>query len=189
MRGSFPAHESMPGNSGGKKALVVKLMRNLRVTAMAPTGTISLVAGTTSGIEPIFAVSYIREVLDGTKLLEAHPIFERMAREKGWHSKDLILKVAHTGSVKKVREVPPVMRKLFVTAHEVSAEWHVKIQAAFQKHTDLGVSKTVNLSATAKIEDVERVFILAHALGCKGITAYRYNSQMNQVLTLGLDEK
>ncbi len=160
----------------------IKTMRNATTTTIAPTGTISLIAGVSSGIEPLFAISFVREVMEGTKLLEVTPLFEETCRKKGFYSKALMLKVARKGSVKDIKEVPADVRKLFATSFDVEPEWHVKLQAAFQKFTDNAVSKTVNLPFKAKLEDVRKIFLLAHKLKCKGITVYRTGSKPQQVL-------
>ncbi len=178
-RGSFP---NFPGSIWEKMGY--KAMRNATVTSIAPTGTISIIAGTSSGIEPLFAVAFIRNVM-GTQLFEINPVFEQIARERGFYSMDLIAKIAKTGSVQGLSEVPPDVKRLFVTALEIAPEWHVKIQAAFQKYTDNAVAKTVNLPYHATVDDVRRVFLMAWKLKCKGITVYRYGSKAEQVLTIG----
>ncbi|MCD6464780.1 vitamin B12-dependent ribonucleotide reductase [Candidatus Bathyarchaeota archaeon] len=178
-RGSFPNFLGSIWEKMGYKA-----MRNATVTSIAPTGTISIIAGTSSGIEPLFAVAFIRNVM-GTQLFEINPVFEQIARERGFYSMDLIAKIAKTGSVQGLSEVPPDVKRLFVTALEIAPEWHVKIQAAFQKYTDNAVAKTVNLPYHATVDDVRRVFMMAWKLKCKGITVYRYGSKAEQVLTIG----
>jgi len=125
-------------------------------------------------------------VLEDTRLLEVNPLFERVARERGFYSQQLMLKVAKQGSVKGLSEVPEDVRRLFVTALEVDPEWHVRMQAAFQRHVDNAVAKTVNLRPEASMDDVRRAFMLAYELKCKGITVYRYGSKPTQVLYLGL---
>ncbi len=157
-------------------------MRNATVTTIAPTGTISIIAGTSSGIEPLFAIAYVRDVLGG--LVEVNPVFEAYAREKGFYTQKLISKIVRDGTLRNV-DLPKKVKKLFVTALEIPPEQHVKIQAAFQKYTDNAVSKTVNLPKDAKIEDVKKVYMLAWKLKCKGITVYRYGSKKKQVLYIG----
>jgi ribonucleoside-diphosphate reductase alpha chain len=159
-------------------------MRNATVTSIAPTGTISIIANTSSGIEPLFAVAFIRNVM-GTQLFEVNPLFEQIAKERGFYGMDLIAKITRTGSIRELNEVPPDVRRLFVTALEIAPEWHVRMQAAFQKYTDNAVSKTVNLPYEATIDDVRRIFIMAWKLKCKGITIYRYGSKSEQVLVVG----
>jgi len=178
-RGSFPNFEE---SRWKKKGLAH--MRNATITTVAPTGTISIIAGTSSGIEPIFAVSFIRNVMEGTKLLEVNGIFETIAKKRGFYSKDLMIKLAKVGSVRSLREIPADVRELFGTALDIQPQWHVRMQAAFQRHVHNAVSKTVNLPADATIEDVRRIFLLAHKLGCKGITVYRYGSKAEQVLSI-----
>jgi ribonucleoside-diphosphate reductase alpha chain len=179
-RGSFPSFEESVW--AGK----FDALRNATVTSIAPTGTISIIANTSSGIEPLFALAYVRQVLEDTRLLEVNPLFERVARERGFYSQQLMLKVAKQGSVKGLSEVPEDVRRLFVTALEVDPEWHVRMQAAFQRHVDNAVAKTVNLRPEASMDDVRRAFMLAYELKCKGITVYRYGSKPTQVLYLGL---
>ncbi len=180
LRGSFPNFEESIWRKRGFKS-----MRNATTTTIAPTGTISIIAGCSSGIEPLFAVSFIRSVLEGTSLLEANPVFEKMAKERGFYSQDLMLEIAKKGSVQQIDEVPSDLKKIFVTAMDIEPEWHVKMQAAFQKHVDNGVSKTVNLPHDASIEDVNSVYKLAYRLKCKGITVFRYGSKPEQVLYIG----
>jgi ribonucleoside-diphosphate reductase alpha chain len=178
-RGSFP--------NFGKSIWKDKYdaFRNATVTTIAPTGTISIIAGCSSGIEPIFAISFIRNVLGGTRLFETNPLFERTAKERGFYSAKLLEEIARTGSVQKIDGVPEDVKKLFVTALDIQPEWHVKMQAAFQKYTDNAVSKTVNLPADATIEDVRKVYDLAWKLKCKGVTVFRYGSKPEQVLYIG----
>lgn len=178
-RGSFPAFK------GSRLAQQGHKMRNATVTTIAPTGTISIVAGCSSGIEPLFAVSFVRDVLEGTRLLEVNREFERMAKARGFYSKDLMHQIARTGSVQGLTEVPADVQELFKTAHEIPVDQHVRMQAAFQKHVDNGTSKTINLPAEAPVEDVRLAFELAYKLKCKGITVYRYGSKPEQVLYLG----
>jgi len=160
-------------------------MRNATVTTIAPTGTISIIAGCSSGIEPLFAVSFMRNVLDGTKLFEVNPIFEKIAKERGFYSGPILEKIARSGSLQKIKEIPKDVRRIFVTALDIEPEWHVKIQAAFQKWTDNSVSKTINLPNKATIKDVERIYKMAWKLKCKGITVYRYGCKPEQVLYIG----
>jgi len=162
-----------------------KNTRNATVTTIAPTGTISIIAGATSGIEPLFAVSFVRDVLEGTHLLEVNPTFEKIAREKGFYTKALMMKIAKTGTVTGLKEVPKKIQRLFRTALEIKPEWHVKMQAAFQKYCDNAVSKTINLPENATTKDVRTAYLLAHKLKCKGITIYRYGSKKEQVLYVG----
>ncbi len=163
-------------------------MRNATVTTVAPTGTISIIAGCSSGVEPIFAVAYERRVLDGEALFEMHPLFKQMARQDGFYSKELAEQIAETGSIQNIKGIPNKIKRLFVTAHDVAPEWHIRIQAAFQKYTDNAVSKTVNFPHDATPDDIEKVYRLAYETGCKGITIYRYGSRDRQVLNIGREQ-
>ena len=176
-RGSFPNFELSVWNSK------YEAMRNATVTTIAPTGTISIIAGCSSGIEPIFAVAFVRNVMGG--MLEINKLFERIAKERGFYSKELITEIAKCGSVQDIDGVPGDVKRIFVTALDISPEWHVRMQAAFQKYTDNAVSKTVNLPSDATWGDVKKVFLLAYKLKCKGITIYRYGSK-EQVLSLDI---
>jgi ribonucleoside-diphosphate reductase alpha chain len=160
-------------------------LRNATTTTIAPTGTLSIIAGCSSGIEPLFALSFVRNVMDSDKLLEVNPLFEKVAREKGFYSHDLMDAIAKKGSIRDLPEIPPDVQEIFVTAHDVSPEWHVRMQAAFQKYTDNAVSKTVNLPSGAAVEEVKKVYDVAYDLGCKGVTIYRDGSKENQVLSFG----
>ncbi|MBW2995485.1 vitamin B12-dependent ribonucleotide reductase [Candidatus Woesearchaeota archaeon] len=175
-RGSFPNFA---------KSNFHKKMRNATVTTIAPTGTISIISNTSSGIEPLFAVSFIRNVMEGAKLLEVNKLFEETAKKHNFYSKKLMMKIARHGSVQKIQEVPKNIKRIFKTAHDISPEWHVRMQAAFQKHTDNAVSKTINMPHELRPEDIRKAFMLAYKLKCKGITVYRYGSKIEQVLYLG----
>jgi ribonucleoside-diphosphate reductase alpha chain len=157
-------------------------LRNASITTIAPTGTLSIIAGCSSGIEPIFAVAYVRNVLEGTKLYEVNPYFERFAKEMGFWSRELIERISETGSLKDIDEVPKEIKRIFTTSHDISPLDHVRMQAAFQKHVDNAVSKTVNFPHDATPKDVEDVYMLAYGLGCKGVTVYRDGSREEQVL-------
>jgi ribonucleoside-diphosphate reductase alpha chain len=180
-RGVFPNYPRSVYN--GEMAV-----RNATVTTIAPTGTLSIIAGCSSGIEPLFAVSYVRTVMEGAKLIESNPIFEQEARKAGVWSRELMEKVADEGSVAHITEFPEEIRKVFVTAHDIKPVDHIRMQAAFQKYTDNAVSKTVNFPNEATIVDVEEVFRLAYASGCKGVTVYRDGSRDQQVLSSGKTE-
>jgi ribonucleoside-diphosphate reductase alpha chain len=178
-RGSFPNFRGSLWEKRGFPA-----MRNATTTVIAPTGTLSIIAGCSSGIEPVFALSFVRRVLEGRELLEINPVFESEAKARGFYSAELMLEIARAGSIGEVREVPEDLRRIFVTALEISPEHHVRMQAVFQKWVDNSVSKTVNFPREATPEDIKKVFLLAHRLKCKGITVYRYGSRDEQVLSL-----
>jgi ribonucleoside-diphosphate reductase alpha chain len=180
VRGSFPLFEE--SRLKGWPA-----MRNATVTTIAPTGTISIIAGTSSGIEPLFALAYVRNVLEGSQLLEISPLFQAAAEARGIYSQQLQAELARRGSASGLAGVPEELQDLFVTALEIAPEQHVRVQAAFQKYTDNAVSKTVNLAERATVEDVRAVYHLAYDLGCKGVTVFRYGSR-SQVLYLGNGE-
>jgi ribonucleoside-diphosphate reductase alpha chain len=178
-RGSFPNFE---GSIWEEK---YGAFRNATVTTVAPTGTISIIAGCSSGIEPLFAVSFMRNVLSGARLFETNYLFEKMAKERGFYSAKLFEEIARTGSVQKIDGVPDDVKRLFVTALDIEPVWHVRMQAVFQKSTDNAVSKTVNLPNSAKPEDVREIYDLAWKLKCKGVTVFRYGSKPEQVLYIG----
>ena len=179
VRGTFPAYGISTYAKKGMK------LRNATTTTIAPTGTISIIAGVSSGIEPLFAVSFVRNVMDNDELPEVNPLFEKVAKERGFYSVDLMRKIARMGSVKHIEEIPEDVRRVFVTAHDIEPIWHIRMQATFQKHTDNAVSKTVNFRKEATKEDVRQVYMLAYKLGCKGVTIYRDGSRESQVLNIG----
>jgi ribonucleoside-diphosphate reductase alpha chain len=177
-RGAFPNFKGSIFDKPGAEP-----MRNATVTTVAPTGTISIIANASSGIEPLFAVSYIRTVLDKQRMVEVHPGFERIALERGFYTPELMERIAEHGTVREIPEVPEDVRRVFATAHDITPETHIRMQAAFQKYTDNAVSKTVNFPADAREHEVEQVFRLASELDCKGVTIYRDGSREDQVLS------
>mgnify|MGYP000011447976 FL=1 len=160
-------------------------VRNATTTTIAPTGTLSIIAGVSSGIEPLFAISYIRNVMDNDELVEVNPVFKQVAKEEGFYSDELMRRIAKKGSIRGFDEIPEWIQDVFVTAHDISPDWHVRMQAAFQKYTDNAVSKTVNLRNEATRKDVADAFWLAYKTNCKGITIYRDGSRDLQVLNIG----
>ncbi len=176
-RGVFPAFEGSIYAHDGLR------LRNASCTTIAPTGTLSIIAGCSSGIEPLFALSYTRNILDGAQLVEVNPYFEESAKSEGFYSEELMQQLATGTKLHDVDGVPDRIKRFFVTAHEISPEWHVKMQAAFQKSTDNAVSKTVNFPQEATREDITKVYMMAYEEGLKGITIYRDRSRESQVLT------
>jgi ribonucleoside-diphosphate reductase alpha chain len=179
-RGIFPAfQESIYNMPDGPR------FRNASRTTIAPTGSLSIIANCSSGIEPLFALSYVRHILEGEEFIEVNPYFEEAAKLGGFYSPDLMKQLAEGKRLKDIEEVPEDIKRLFITAHDISPEWHVKMQAAFQKFTDSAVSKTVNFPHDATPDDVAKVYMLAYQEGLKGITIYRDRSRDSQVLTVG----
>lgn len=182
IRGVFPRHsESI--FAGARK------MRNATVTTIAPTGTLSIIAGCSSGIEPLFAVSYVRNIMDGTKMVEVNPHFEKIAREGNFYSDKLMERISERSSLCDFNEIPEDVRQIFVTAHDITPQYHIKMQAAFQKHVDNAVSKTVNFNQNATADDIKNSYILAYTNGCKGVTVYRDGSRQEQVLSVNKCDK
>jgi len=158
-------------------------LRNATLNTIAPTGTISIIASCSSGIEPLFAISFIRNVLSGARLLETNRYFEEIAKKKGFFSRQLMIKIARDGSLRGIRGIPQEVKRIFVTAFDIEPMWHLKIQAAFQRYTDNSVSKTINLPLQASVEEVRNIYLTSHRLKCKGITVYRYGAKQSQVLS------
>ncbi|MGC8496425.1 MAG: adenosylcobalamin-dependent ribonucleoside-diphosphate reductase [Thermoplasmata archaeon] len=179
-RGNFPAWK--------ESKWYPRKMRNATTTTIAPTGTISIIADTTSSIEPLFALAFIRNVMDGTQLLEINPLFEEYSKKHGFYSEALMAEVAKTGSVQHL-DIPDDAKKIYITAHDIDPKWHVLMQAAFQKYVDNAVSKTINLRNDATMIDVEKSYLDAYRLKCKGITIYRDGSKSVQVIYKGSGNK
>ncbi len=178
-RGAFPNF---------KKSIYAKQnlrLRNATVNTIAPTGSISIIAGCSSGIEPLFAISFIRNILSGEILFETNTLFEDLARKRGFYTKSLMEEIAQKGSLRDIKGISEDVKSVFLTAFDVEPFQHLKIQAAFQKYSDNSVSKTVNLSSGATEKDIWNIYTIAHKLKCKGITVYRYGSKNKQVLSFG----
>jgi ribonucleoside-diphosphate reductase, adenosylcobalamin-dependent len=179
QRGNFPNWEGSVWDTVQKRP-----MRNSATTTVAPTGTVSIIANCSGGIEPMFSLAFFRNVLDGQRLVEINPIFEEVAKKNGIYNEELLAKIAEEGTLAKIAEIPEEIRKVFVCSHDIAPEWHVKMQAAFQKHCDSSISKTINLPHDATPEDVEKIYLRAWELKCKGVTVYRDGCRENQPMAL-----
>ena len=182
VRGAFPLFGESIFAAG-------EPLRNATITTIAPTGTLSIIAGCSSGVEPVFAYVFIRNVMDGTEMIEVNPVLRETLEARGLYSDELMKKIAAEGTLQHIDEIPDDIKRVFVCSHDVSPLYHVKMQAAFQKHTDNAVSKTVNFAHNATMEDVEEVYMLAYELDCKGVTIYRDGSRAEQVLNIGSVKK
>lgn len=180
-RGAFPNFKNSTLKDG-------RTLRNATTTTIAPTGTISIICGASSGIEPLFALSFERNVMDNDRLIEVHPFFTKIMQDKGLYTEQLMRQIAAKGTIKNVEIIPEELRRIFVTAHDITPEYHLRMQAAFQGYTDNAVSKTVNFPKEATRDDVAKVFKLAYKTGCKGVTIYRDQSRQAQVLSIRHDE-
>jgi ribonucleoside-diphosphate reductase alpha chain len=194
-RGPFPEwaksiwgpDETCARDENGKRIRPMQLLRNCNVTTVAPTGTISIIAGCSSGLEPLFAVAFMRNQA-GVMMPDVNEDFVEIAKREGWYSAELMERIAKTGSVKHP-EIPEKWQRVFVTANAIAPEWHIKMQAAFQEHCDSAISKTTNFSHAATVEDVRKIYEMAYDMNCKGVTVYRDGSRDNQVLSTGATEK
>ncbi len=164
-------------------------MRNGTATTIAPTGTLSMIAGCSSGVEPVFAFVYIRNIMDGTEMVETNPVLKTALKQKGLYTKELMRRIAKEGTLAHIEEIPQEIRDIFVCSHDISPEYHIRMQAAFQQHTDNAVSKTINMPHSATKEEVSNCYMLAYRLGCKGVTIYRDGSRGGQVLNIGSVKK
>jgi ribonucleoside-diphosphate reductase alpha chain len=194
-RGAFPEwarsiwgpDETCARDASGKRIRPMQLLRNCNITTVAPTGTISIIAGCSSGLEPLFAVAFMRNQAGGM-MPDVNEDFVEIAKREGWHSDALMERIATEGRI-DFPEVPAKWQRVFVTANAIKPEWHMQMQAAFQEHCDSGISKTTNFAHTATVEDVRAIYELAHELQCKGVTVYRDGSRDNQVLSTGATDK
>jgi len=178
-RGKFPNWEGSVWDTVQKRP-----MRNSATTTVAPTGTVSIIANCSGGIEPMFSLAFFRNVLDGQRLVEINPVFEEVAKNSGIYSQELLEKIAEEGTLAKIAEIPEELRRIFVCSHDIAPEWHIRMQAAFQKHCDSSISKTINLPHDATPEDVEKIYLRAWELKCKGVTVYRDGCRENQPMAL-----
>lgn len=176
IKGVFPEYDD---------SILTESVRNATTTTIAPTGTISIIASCSSGVEPLFAISYIRNIMDNREFVEVNPLFEKIAKQRGFYTEELMKKIAQKGTIHGIEEIPIDVQNIFVTAHDISPIWHTNMQAAFQKYTDNAVSKTVNLGHEATREDVKEVYMHAYSTGCKGVTIYRDGSRTLQPLNIG----
>jgi ribonucleoside-diphosphate reductase alpha chain len=172
----FPAYQGSRLQTEGLR------QRNATVTTIAPTGTISILADCSAGIEPLYGISVARTIMEGIRLESLHPEFLKQARARKLPLAELRREIGRQESIQHLTQIPQDLRRLFVTAHDIAPAHHVRMQAVFQRHSDSGVSKTINLPGTATQQDVASAFLLAHELGCKGLTVYRTGSRAHQVL-------
>jgi len=179
LRGPFPNWNSSIWRTKRKKKV-----RNASITCVAPTGTISIIADCSSGIEPVYSPVFVRQILDGSKMLQINPIFKQVAENHGFYSKKLENQIAKTGSIQKIPQIPPAIRRIFKGAYDINPQWHIQMQAAFQEHCDAAVSKTINFSEKATVAAVDKAYKLAYQLGCKGITIYRRHSRECEPMSL-----
>ena len=179
LRGPFPNFKSSIWQT--RKAPEI---RNASITSIAPTGTISIIADCSSGIEPVYSLVFLRQVLDDSKMLQIDPVFKRMAEKRGFYSKKLEKQIARTGSIQKIPGIPANIRRIFRGAYDIKPQWHIRMQAAFQQHCDAGISKTINFSEKATVSAVDKAYKMAYRLGCKGVTVYRRGSREREPMAL-----
>jgi len=179
LRGPFPNWNNSIWRTKRKKKV-----RNACLTCIAPTGTISIIADCSSGIEPLFSPVFIRQILNGSKLLQINPVFKQVAESHGFYSKKLDEQIVKTGSIQNIPKIPTEIRRIFKGAYDISPQWHIRMQAAFQQHCDAAVSKTINFSEKATTASIDKAYKLAYQLGCKGITIYRQNSRELEPMSL-----
>ena len=179
LRGPFPNwNDSIWRTKKNRK------VRNASITCIAPTGTISIIADCSCGIEPAYSLVFVRQILNGSKMLQINPIFRQIAEKAGFYTKKLENQIANTGSIQKIPQIPPKIRKVFKCTYDIKPQWHIRMQAAFQQHCDAAVSKTINFSEKATVAAVDKAYKLAYRLGCKGITIYRRHSRKHEPMSL-----
>jgi len=179
QRGPFPNFNSSTWHTGKTPEI-----RNASITCIAPTGTISIIADCSSGIEPVYSLVFYRQVLDDSKMLQIDPVFKRMAEKRGIYSEKLEKQIARTGSIQKMAGIPAGLRRIFRGAYDIKPQWHIRMQAVFQQHCDAAVSKTINFSEKATVSAVDKAYKLAYEQGCKGVTVYRQHSRKSQPMSL-----
>jgi ribonucleoside-diphosphate reductase alpha chain len=179
LRGPFPNF-----NSSTWQTRKTPEIRNASLTCIAPTGTISIIADCSSGIEPVYSLVFYRQVLDDSKMLQIDPVFKRTAEKRGIYSEKLEKQIAGTGSIQKIAGMPADLRRIFRGAYDIKPQWHIRMQAVFQQHCDAAVSKTINFSEKATVSAVDKAYILAYEQGCKGVTVYRQHSRKYQPMSL-----
>jgi len=179
LRGPFPNWSNSIWRTKRKKKV-----RNAAITCIAPTGSISIIADCSSGIEPAYSLVFVRQIMEGSKMLQINPIFQQIAQKGGFYSNKLEQQIAKTGSIQKIVEIPARIRRVFRCAYDIKPQWHIRMQAAFQEHCDAAVSKTINLSEKATVAAIDKAYKLAYQLGCKGITIYRRHSREREPMCL-----
>ena len=179
LRGPFPNW-----NCSIWRTKIKKKVRNACLTCIAPTGTISIIADCSSGIEPAYSPVFVRQILNGSKLLQINPIFKQVAESHGFYSKKLENQIAKTGSIQKIPKIPPAIRRIFKSAYDINPQWHIRMQSAFQQNCDAAVSKTINFSEKATLASIDKAFKLAYQLNCKGVTIYRQHSRDSEPMSL-----